>query len=344
MSFEEIIRDLKNKVYHPVYFLHGDEPYYIDSISNYIESNILSDMEKEFNQTVIYGRDCDVLSVISTAKRYPMMSNYQVVIVKEAQEVKNLVSKPKQDDADDENPLSNYLLQPQKSTLLVFCYKYKTIDKRTKLAKALAKHSVFYESKKLYDNQIPDWITRLTITKGYKIEERAAVLLSEYIGNDLTRIANEIDKLILNIPKEKIIDDALIEKYIGISKEFNVFELQNALGTKNILKANRIVNYFASNEKNNPMVLIMGNLFGYFNKIMTYHVLANKSEKNVAAELGINPFFVKDYIKAAANYREPKLVEIFSMLREYDMRSKGVNNESASHGDLLKEMIYKILH
>jgi DNA polymerase-3 subunit delta len=344
MSFEEIIRDLKNKVYHPVYFLHGDEPYYIDSISNYIENNVLNDMEKEFNQTVIYGRDCDVLSVISTSKRYPMMSNYQVVIVKEAQDVKNLISKPKEDDSDDENPLLNYLVQPQKSTLLVFCYKYKTIDKRTKLAKSLTKHTVFFESKKLYDNKLPDWITRFTTTKGYKIEERAAVLLSEYIGNDLTRIANEIEKLTLNIPKEKIIDDALIEKYIGISKEFNVFELQHALGTKNILKANRIINYFAANEKNNPMVLTMGNLYSYFNKIMTYHVLSNKSEKNVAAELGVHPFFVKDYVKAAGNYGQSKLVEIFSLLREYDMRSKGVNNESAVHGDLLKEMVYKILH
>jgi DNA polymerase III subunit delta len=342
MSFEEIIRDLKNKLYHPIYFLHGDEPYYIDAISEYIESHVLDDMEKEFNQTVIYGRDCDVLTVVSTAKRYPMMSNYQVVIVKEAQDVKNLVGKS--DKEDDEHPLINYIKNPQKSTLLVFCYKYKPIDKRTKIAKALDKNGILFESKKMYENKLPDWITRYAASKGYTIEEKAAVLMSEYIGNDLTRIANEVDKLTLNITKEKIIDDSLIEQYIGISKEFNVFELQGALGVKNVLKANRIINYFASNEKNNPIVLTLGNLYSYFNKLMIYHTLNDKSEKNVAGELGVHPFFVKDYTKAAANYKPPKLIEIFSLLREYDVRSKGVNNESADHGDLLKEMIFKILH
>jgi DNA polymerase-3 subunit delta len=343
MSFEEILRDLKNKLYHPVYFLHGNEPYYIDVISDFIEHHVLNEMEREFNQTIIYGRDCDMLSVISTAKRYPMMSNYQVVIVKEAQDVKNLIAKEDKGE-EDEHPLINYLKHPQKSTLLVFCYKYKTLDKRTKIAKTLDKNGILFESKKLYDNQLPDWITRYATGKGYKIDEKAAVLMSEYIGNDLTRIANELDKLSLNVVKGKTIDDSLIEQYIGISKEFNVFELQNALGVKNVLKANRIINYFAANEKNNPFVLTMGNLFSYFNKLMTYHTLSDKSEKNVAGELGVNPYFVKDYTRAAANYKPHKLIEIFSLLREYDMRSKGVNNESAESGDLLKEMIYKILH
>lgn len=342
MSFEEIIKDLKNKLYHPVYFLHGDEPYYIDAISDYIENHVLNEMEREFNQTVIYGRDCDMLSVVSTAKRYPMMSNYQVVIVKEAQDVKNLIVKA--DKEDDEHPLVNYLKHPQKSTLLVFCYKYKTLDKRTKIAKALDKNGILFESKKMYDNKLPDWITRYAASKEYTIEEKAAVLMSEYIGNDLTRLTNELDKLTINIAKGKIIDDSHIEQYIGISKEFNVFELQSALGVKNVLKANQIINYFASNEKNNPMVLTLGNLFSYFNKLMIYHTLNDKSEKNVASELGVHPFFVKDYTRAAANYKLPKLIEVFSLLREYDMRSKGVNNESADHGDLLKEMIFKILH
>ena len=344
MTYEEIIRDLKNKIYHPVYFLHGDEPYYIDMISDFIENNVLNEMEKEFNQTVIYGRDCDMLSVISTAKRYPMMANYQVVIVKEAQDIKNLISKAGKEEDDDEHPLISYLKHPQKSTVLVFCYKYKTLDKRTKIAKALDKNGTLFESKKMYDNKLPDWITRYAGSKGYTIEERAAVLMSEYIGNDLTRLTNELDKLTINIPKGKIIDTSHIEQYIGISKEFNVFELQNALGIKNVLKANQVINYFASNEKNNPMVLTLGNLIGYFNKLMMYHMLNDKSEKSVASELGVHPFFVKDYSKAAANYKPAKLVEIFSLLREYDLRSKGVNNESAAHGDLLKEMIYKILH
>lgn len=342
MTFEEIIRDLKNKLYHPVYFLHGEEPYYIDVISDYIENHVLNEMEREFNQTVVYGRDCDMLNIISTAKRYPMMSNYQVVIVKEAQDVKNLIVKAEKED--DEHPLANYLKHPQKSTLLVFCYKYKSLDKRTKIAKALDKNGVMFESKKMYDNKLPDWITSYANSKGFKIEEKAAVLMSEYIGNDLTRITNELDKLTINIAKGKIIDDSLIEQYIGISKEFNVFELQNALGVKNVLKANQIINYFAANEKNNPIVLTLGNLYGYFNKIMIYHTLNDKSEKNAAGELGVHPFFVKDYAKAASNYKPARLVEIFSLLHEYDIRSKGVNNENAGHGDLLKEMIFKILH
>lgn len=341
MTFEDIIRDLKNKVYHPVYFLHGDEAYYINMISDYIETHVLNDMEKEFNQTILYGRDCDVLNIISTAKRYPMMSNYQVVIIKEAQDVKNLISKTEDDD---DNPLLNYLKHPQKSTLLVFCYKYKSIDKRTKFAKAIDKYAILYESKKLYDNKLPDWITRYAQTKGYKIDEKAAILLSEYIGNDLTRITNELDKLTLNIAKEKTITDSHIEQFIGISKEFNVFELQNALGVKNILKANRIINYFAANEKANPFVMTLGNLYGYFNKLMTYHTLSDKSERNVAIQLGVNPYFVKDYTKAAANYNAQKLIKIFSLLREYDLKSKGVNNPGTPAGELLKEMIYQILH
>ncbi|MEO5570609.1 MAG: DNA polymerase III subunit delta [Bacteroidia bacterium] len=346
MTFEEIIRDLKNKLYHPVYFLHGDEPYYIDAISDYIETHVLDDMEKEFNQTILYGRDCDVSAIVGFAKRYPMMSNYQVVIVKEAQDVKNLIGKTDKEKTkdDDELPLLNYIKHPQKSTLLVFCYKYKPLGKGTKVVKALDKNTILFESKKLYDNKLPDWITRYAKSKGFAIEEKAAVLMSEYIGTDLTRIANELDKLTINIAKGKTINDSHIEQYIGISKEFNVFELQNALGVKNVLKANRIINYFASNEKNNPFPLTMGNLFSYFNKLMIYHTLNDKSEKNVASRLGVNPYFVKDYSRAASNYKPQKLVEIFSLLREYDVRSKGVNNESAGSGDLLKEMIYKILH
>jgi DNA polymerase-3 subunit delta len=343
MSFDEIIRNLKNKVYHPVYFLCGEEPYYIDFICDYIESHVLSDMEKEFNQTILYGRDCDLLNIISTAKRYPMMSNYQVVIIKEAQDIKSLIGKSDKED-DENNPFVNYLKSPQKSTVLVFCYKYKTIDKRTKIAKTIDKHSVLFESKKLYDSAIPEWVTSYLKNKGYAIEERASLLIGEYIGNDLSRIANEMDKLSLNVPKQTKIDASLIEQYIGISKDYNVFELQHALGIKNVLKANRIASYFAANEKNNPFVVTLGSLCGFFNKLMIYQLLNDKSEKNVAVALGVNPYFVKDYIKASANYKQNKLIEIFSLLHEYDLKSKGVNNESANAGELLKEMVFKILH
>ncbi len=341
MTYEQIMRDLKNKVYHPVYFFYGDENYFIDSITHYIEANVLNETEKEFNQTIVYGRELDVLTMISVAKRYPMMSNYQVVIVKEAQDVKNLISKAGEDD---ENPFLIYLTNPQLSTLLVLCYKYKSLDKRTKIAKAIAKHAVMFESTPLYENKIPSWITSYVENCSYRIDDHASLLLSEFIGNDLTRIVNELEKLFLNIEKGALIDASLVEKYIGISKEFNVFELQKALGVKNVLQANRIINYLSSNEKSNPVFLTLGSLFSYFNKVMMFHQLHDKSDKNAAIAMGVPPYFVKDYSKASRNYQPQKLMQIFSLLREYDLKTKGVNNESAENSALLKELVYKILH
>ena len=335
MTFEKIIQDLKSRIYHPVYFLHGNEPYYIDVITHYIEEHVLEETEKEFNQSILYGKDVDIATVLSYAKRFPMMSNYQVVIVKEAQDIKNF---------EKSDEFIHYLNNPLKSTILVFAYKYKSVDGRTQAGKTLKVKSVNFESKKMYDDKLPGWITGYLSEKNYRISPKGAALIAENIGNDLNRIANELDKLCVNIPegKEVGIDD--IEKNIGISKEYNVFELQNALAKKDVLKANRIINYFASNQKNNPLVLVIGNLYNYFTKIMIYHQLTDKSRNSIAAALGVNPFFVKDYEQAARAFPQGKVFNIIEYLRDCDLRSKGVDSGNTEPGELLKELIFKILH
>ncbi|MEO8146781.1 MAG: DNA polymerase III subunit delta [Bacteroidia bacterium] len=345
-TFENIIQDLKNKVYSPVYLLQGDESYYIDVISDYIENNVLDEMEKEFNQTILYGKDVDLLSLISQAKRYPMMSNYQVVIVKEAQNLKNLVAKEKKSakgEKEELNPMEVYLQNPVPSTLLVLCHKYGKVDGRSKVSKMFDKAGVVFESKKLYDNQVPAWVKQYCTAKKYKINERAAQLIAEYIGNDLSRVTNELDKLMINVPNTVEITPEHIEQNIGISKDFNVFELNDALNTKNVLKANRIVNYFASNPKNNPFVVTLGSLFSHFNKLIIYHSVGDKSK--AASAMGVNPYFIKDYEIAARNYQLPKLVSIISILRDYDLKSKGMGSSgNVEDGELLKEMVFKMMH
>jgi len=332
MNFEQILGDLKNKIYYPVYFLAGEEAYYIDEISDYIEDNVLTDTEKEFNQTVIYGRETDVLSIISFAKRYPMMANYQVVIVKEAQDVQKI------------EELISYLENPLDSTLLVINYKYKRADKRKSFFKQIDKKGVLFESKKLYDNQIAGWINNYVREKGYDITPKASIMLTEFLGTDLSKVVNEISKLILNVPEKATINDELVERNIGISKDFNIFELQNAIGTRNVLKTNQIANYFAANPKENPIVKTVTILFGYFSKLLIYHQLKDKSRNSVASALSINPFFVKDYQTASRSYSYQKLTRIISYLREYDLKSKGVENISTTDGELLKELLFKILH
>ena len=332
MKFDQILSDLKNKIYYPVYFLAGEESYYIDAICDYIEEHVLSDMEKEFNQTVVYGRDTDILSIISMAKRYPMMANYQVVIVKEAQNIQKI------------EDLANYVENPLSSTLLVLNYKYKKVDKRKSFFKQVEKKGVLFESKKLYDNQIPTWINSYVQSKGYRISPKAVQMLAEFLGTDLSKIVNELNKLVLNISPDKEINDSLVERNIGISKDFNIFELQNAIGNRDILKANQIINYFAANAKENPLPKTITILNSYFSKILIYHQLEDKSRNNAAAALSVNPFFVKDYQDAAKRYSVGKLVQIISLLREYDLRSKGVNNISTNEGELQKELLFKILH
>jgi DNA polymerase-3 subunit delta len=321
----------------------GDEPYFIDMISDFIEQKVLDESEKEFNQTVLYGRDVTAADIIGAAKRFPMMSEHQVVIVKEAQDIKDLVKKEKEDKKDKQKSVfESYLENPLPSTILVFCYKYKSIDKRTALAKLIDKNAVLFESKKLYDNQVPDWINNYLKSKGFTINQRAAGLLSEYLGTGLSKISNELDKLIINLPPKSEITPEHIQTNIGISKDYNVFELQNSIGKKDVLKANRIINYFAANPKDNAMTVVVSSLYGYFSKLLTYHFLPDK--KTAAAAMGVHPFFLKDYEFAAKNYSTAKLKAIFSYLRDYDLKSKGVDSGAATEGELLKEMIFKILH
>ncbi|MGB3948490.1 MAG: DNA polymerase III subunit delta [Bacteroidia bacterium] len=352
MEFNDIISELKKKIYRPVYFLMGEEPYFIDMISDYIEQNVLDESEKEFNQTVLYGRDITASDVIGAAKRFPMMSEYQVIIVKEAQNIRDLVGKDKEggektkDKSKEKakHPFEAYIENPQKSTILVICYKYKTIDKRTTVAKTIDKNAVLFESKKIYDNKVPDWINNYLKGKEYQISPKASALLTEYLGTNLSKISNELDKLMINLPAKSEITVEHVQTNIGISKDYNVFELQTAIGKKEVLKANRIINYFAANEKDNPMVMTVSSLYSYFCKLLTYQFLQDKSAKNVASELGVHPFFVAEYERAAKNFSINKLKAIFGYLREYDLKSKGVDRGSATEGELLKELVFKILH
>jgi len=331
-TYEGILSDLKAKKYAPVYLLQGDEPYYIDKISAYIEKNVLTDDEKTFNQTVVYGKDIDVANLDNIAKRFPMMSEYQVVIVKEAQDLKKI------------EDLVYYVQKPQKTTILVLCYKYKELDKRKKLASAIEKAGVLFTSKKLYDNKIPSWTEALVKEKGLTIDPVALRLLTDYLGNDLSKIANEIEKLIIALPPNAKISSADIQNNIGISKDYNNFELQNAIGSGDVLKAARIVDHFSKNQKDNPIVLTITALYGYFCKLLIYNQHIRDDAKTQAAALGCNPFFLKDYADAQKRFPAPKVIKAISILREYDLKSKGVGNSSTDAGGLLQELVYKIMH
>lgn len=332
-TFDDIMSDLKNRIFSPVYFLAGEEPYYIDLITDYIQEKVLPEAEKAFNQMIVYGDDTSVTAIIDTARRFPMMATHQVVIVKEAQSLKKI------------EDLAIYLEKPLKSTILVLSYKYKTLDKRTKLFKMLESHGVYFESARIRDYLVPAWIERYLMNKGIKADPSASAMLTEYLGTDLHKIVNELDKLIISLPQGKpAITTALIEKNIGISKDYNNFELQKAVGERNIMKSNMIVHHFSNNPKDNPITLTISSLFAFFSKLLTYHYLTDKSKNNVAAVLKVNPFFVKDYESAALKYNASKTIQVISLLRTYDLRSKGFGDPGTEPGDLLKEMVFRILH
>jgi DNA polymerase III subunit delta len=332
-SYEQIIESLKRKEYAPVYYFMGEEPYYIDLLSDYIEDRVLDESEKAFNQTVLYGKDVDIRTVINAAKSFPMGAQYQVVIVKEAQQLKAI------------DELSFYLKQPLASTILVFCHKYGTLDKRKKVVADIERTGVLFVSEKLRDYQVPAWITNYLSDRQVKISEKAALMLTEFLGADLSKVANELDKLLITKPaSETTITPELIEKNIGISKDFNNFELQSALVAGNVLKVNRIVQYFSDNPKNNPIIVTLSVLFNFFSNLMVYHYMPDKSTAVVAKGLGINPYFVKDFQTAAKRFSAGKTLRIIALLRECDARSKGIDNVSTDAGDLMKELVYKILH
>ena len=329
----KIVNDIKAGNIKPIYFLMGEESYYIDKLSDYIEENVLSEEEKGFNQTVLYGRDVTIEDIVSNAKRYPMMAERQVVIVKEAQDLSRTIDK-----------LESYVENPMPSTVLVFCYKYKTLDKRKKMNKMMDKIGVVFESKKLYENQVGDWIKRILSGKSYSIEPKANAMLVEFLGTDLSKINNELEKLQIILPKGSTITPKHIEENIGFSKDFNVFELRKAIGDRNQLKAYTIADNFAQNPKDNPIVVTTSLVFSFFVQLLKYHGLKDKNPKNVAAALGVNPFFLKDYDVAIKNYPMRKVSQIVSFLREIDVKSKGVGANALPQSDLLREMLFKIFN
>jgi len=331
-TYESILSDLKKRIFKPVYVLSGEEPYYIDALAEYIEKNVLQEQEKEFNQSILYGADMNAPTLISYLKRFPMMAEYQVIIVREAQEMK---------DVDD---LESYMEKPMKSSILVLCYKHKKFDQRKKIAIHAAKNGEMLVTKKLYDNQVPDWITQYLKRAGYTIDPKASAMVADYVGGELSHIVMELGKLLISLPAGTHITDKLVEQNIGISKEFNVFELQKALGDKNVFKSNQIAHYLMANPKDNPVVMIIPVLFKFFSQLLVYHSLPDKSRGNVASALGINPYFVPDYQKAASNFTARRLVKIIDIFQEYDLKSKGITFSNADEPGLLQELIWKILH
>ena len=329
----QITKDIKAGNLKPIYFLMGEEPYYIDKLTEFIEQNILEEHERDFNQSILYGRDVTMEDVIGTAKRFPMMADRQVVVVREAQELSRTIDK-----------LEAYAENPQPTTVLVFAYKYKTLDKRKKITKLLDKVGVVFESKKLYENQVGDWIKRVLSGQGYSIDNKAVAMLVEFLGTDLSKINNELDKLKIILPKGHTFTPNDIEENIGFSKDFNNFELRKAIGEKNQVKAYQIIDYFAQNPKDNPLVVTTGLVFGFFSQLLQYHGLKDKSQMNAAKILKVNPYFVKDYEVAFRNYPMKKVSAIVSALRTIDVKSKGVGAASTSQHDLLKELLITIFN
>ncbi|WP_421802661.1 DNA polymerase III subunit delta [Flagellimonas sp.] len=329
---KEIVSEINNGNPKPIYFLMGEEPYYIDRISQYIANNVLTEDEKGFNQMVLYGKDTSVDEVVANAKRFPMMAQYQVVIVKEAQHLSRTIES-----------LVPYAENPQPTTILVICYKYKKLDKRKKLYKTIKKSGELFESKKLYENQVADWIRRTLAGKKYKISPKSCVMLVEFLGTDLSKISNELDKLTLIVPVTTEITPELIEEHIGISKDFNNFELKKAIGERNVKKASRIIDYFAQNPKDNPFVVTITLLNTFFTQLLQYHGLNDHSPGNVAKILGVNPYFVNEYVVAAKNYPMKRVSGIISSLRTLDLKGKGVGASNMAQADLLKELLYEIV-
>ena len=328
----KIVKDINEKRIKPIYFLMGDEPYYIDKLSDYIEQNVLSEEEKGFNQTILYGRDVEVQDIISTCKRYPMMADYQVVIVKEAQDLSRTIAH-----------LESYVLNPMPTTILVICYKYKTVDKRTTLSKALPKTGLVFESKKMYDTALPQWLKRVLSGKKLDIEPKATAMLIDFLGNDLSKISNEIDKLAIILPSGSTITPEIIEKNIGFSKDFNIFEFQKAIGQKNVIKSYSIAYYFHENPKDHNVVAVIGILFSFFSKLLLYHGLKDKSPKSVASALKISPYFVGDYEIGAKNYPMRKVSQVVASLRDVDVKSKGVG-ATLNDKELYKSLLFTIFN
>lgn len=332
MKFEDIYKELRGGTFRPLYFLFGEEAYFIDRITDYIAEHALDESEKSFNQTILYGREVNAGQIVETAKRFPMMAERQVVIVKEAQNISNYEA------------LEQYFANPVGSTVLVFAYKYKKPDKRKKAFKLAEANGIYFESKKLYENQIPDWVKTYLGSHGYQITPKASIMIAEFLGTELNKISNELDKLLLNVPEGKQIDDHDIQENIGISKDFNFFELQKAIATRNFTKANQIGLYFAQNPKNHPLIVTLSLLTTFFSKVIALYFDPATDKFSAAKKLKISPFVAEEYLRAKGNYSAPKAVQNISILREYDLRSKGIEGGRTSDGELLKELIFRLMH
>ena len=335
MTFEEMMRDIRARRFQPIYFLHGEEPYFIDAIEAAIEETALSEGEKGFNQTIVYGKDVDSIGLLDTLRRYPMMSERQVVILREAQEMKGL------------SDLMTYMEKPMLTTLFVVCFKHKKYDLNTKFGKALKAGATVFESKKLYDNQIADWLTSYCKSKKLQIEPAAAALMAEYLGTELSKAANEVDKLALNLSPGAAVGVAQVQEFVGISKEYNVYELQKAIAVRDMPRLARIQQYFASNMRKNPLIVTISSLYAYFSKVYMLHFLKNSGDAEILKALDLrSEWFLKEYKAALPHYSLAKTIEIIGILRDYDLRAKGVNNDNTSNGEeaLMLEMFYKILH
>ena len=335
---QQVLSQLQQKQYAPVYFLQGEEPYYIDLITNYVEKNVLSAAEKGFNLTVVYGKEGTMPAVLSHARRFPMGSERQVVLVKEAQELQDLKRE------EGRKLLESYLQSPQPATLLVFAHKHKVLDARRSLSKVLAQHAILVHSKKVYDNQVGAWITAYIREKGLSITEKATWMLQEYIGNDLARLANELNKIGLNVEKNTEIDDVMVQTYVGISRKFNAFELQKALAQKDVKKAQQIVLHFTTSPKNNPAIPLVALLFSFFSKLLRLHHAKDKSDAALAKALQISPYFVQEYLPAAKHYPLPKVIENIHHLHQADLQLKGVGYPAMPEGEVLRELAFKLMH
>jgi DNA polymerase-3 subunit delta len=333
MDYQKLMQSFKSGDYSPVYLLHGEEPFFIDQISNYISENTLGEAEKAFNLIVLYGKESNARSVVDHARQFPMMSNMRVIIIKEAQEMKSL------------EELASYLEQPNPTTVLVICYKYRKIDGRTRFSKIAKEKAIVFESRRIYDNQLAPWIEGFAQGKGFKMNPVAIMTLIEYLGNDLTKISNELEKLFLNIKPGSEIQQADVFDNIGISKDFNVFELQKALGKMDHDKAMRIVKHFMANLKSNPLVLVIPVLYNYFSRLYVVSSMIHAREQAIAKALGLkSTWFVKEYVAAARNYSTQNIERILGMLHVFDMRSKGIRARSIPDGELLRQLIESILY
>lgn len=335
---ETVLKDLKNGKFAPVYFIQGEEPYFIDLITSYIENHAIPVPDRGFNQMVMYGKDVSMSAVINNAKRFPMMAERQVVIVKEAQNITDLGKEA------GDNLLINYIKNPLPSTILVFAHKYKTLDGRKALGKEMDKNAILVKSDKIPEYKMSPYIEGYVQDKGFTIDPKACQVLAESIGNNLEILTNEVDKMLINFPEPEKITVDHIQKYIGISKEYNTFELTKALSYRDVVKANKIIHYFSQNPKSNPLIPVISVLFTHFHRLLMVYGNQKVGERELAGILKVNPFFVKEYLTATKNYSLGKIIDIVGYLKEADLRSKGIENNSMEESQILKELVFKILH